>query len=241
MPHLPTATAGRSSVEGTGRGAVTWTNPDVTPVGVVRDDTGRPVSRHRRGWIRIVLGTLLLVGGIAFGIQGILSSAEYRSDAFDDAVGEGRLEGVGPTDPVTFVVDDATGEDFTIFLDTPDTGNSIPLDREVQSTECVVRRSDGSEQEILGRIQGVASDIGGLRSVGGFSATPGETTVTCGWRAPVRRLDRGRADSRTFLVSPGAPSLAAGGVLTILAGVAGALGGGALLAWGLHGRRELAA
>lgn len=219
---------------------MTWTNPDVTPVGVARDGAGRPVSRHRRGWIRIVLGTLLLVGGIAVAIAGILTSIEFRSNAFDDAVGEGRLEGVGPTDPVSFVVDDTTGEDFTIFLDTPDTGNSTHLEREVQSTECIVNRSDGTEQEILGRIQGVASDIGGLRSVGGFSATPGDTTVTCGWRAPVRRLDRGRADSRTFLVSPGAPSLAADGVVAILAGVFTAIAGGALLAWGLHGRRELA-
>ena len=220
---------------------MTWTNPDVTPVGVVHDRTGRPVSRHRKGWVRIVVGAVLLVGGVAVAIGGILESIEYRSNAFEEAVGEGRLEGVGPTDPVTFVVDDTTGSDFTIFLDTPDTGNSTSLEREVQSTECDVVRSDGTEEEVLGRIQGVASDIGGLRSVGGFSATPGETTVTCGWRAPSPRLDRGRADSRTFLVSPGAPSLAAGGVLSVVAGVAGALGGGALLAWGLHGRRELAA
>lgn len=220
---------------------MTWTNPDVTPVGVVHDGTGRPVSRHRKGWVRVVVGALLLVGGVAVAISGILESIEYRSNAFDEAVGVGRLEGVGPTDPVTFVADETTGEDFTIFLDTPDTGNDTHLEREVQSTECTVVRSDGTEQEILGRIQGVASDIGGLRSVGGFSATPGETTVTCGWRAPTRRLDRGRADSRTFLVSPGAPSLAAGGVLTIFAGVTAALAGGALLAWGLHGRRELAA
>ena len=220
---------------------MTWTNPDVTPVGVVRDVTGRPVSRHRKGWVRIFVGALLLVGGVALGIRGLLASAEYRSNAFDEAVGEGRLEGVRPTDPVSFVVDAATGEDFTIFLDTPGTGNDTHLEREVQSTECTVVRSDGTEQEILGRIQGVASDIGGLRSVGGFSATPGETTVTCGWRAPSRRMDRGRADSRAFLVSPGAPSLAADGVVTILAGVVTALAGGALLAWGLHGRRELAA
>lgn len=182
----------------------------------------------------------MLIGGVALAVGGIRASIEFRSDAFDDAVGEGRLEGVGPTDPVRFVVDEATGEDFTIFLDTPDTGNSTRLDREVQSTECTVVRSDGTEQEVLGRLQGVASDIGGLRSVGGFSATPGETTVTCGWRAPNRRLDRGRADSRPFLVSPGAPSAAADGVLAILAGVGVALAGGALLAWGLHGRHALA-
>lgn len=219
---------------------MTWTNPDVTPVGIVRDGAGRPVTRHRRGWVRVAVGAVLLVGGVAVTIGGIVASIEYRSDALDDAVGEGRLEGVGPTDPVTFVVDEATGTDFTIHLDTPDSGNSTHLDREVQSTECVVARSDGTEQEVLGRIQGVASDIGGLRSVGGFSATPGETTVTCGWRAPSRRLDRGRADSRLFLVSPGKPSLAADGVVATLAGVSLALAGGALLAWGLHGRHELA-
>lgn len=219
---------------------MTWTNPDVTPVGVVRDAAGRPVSRHRRGWVRVALGAALLAGGIAAAASGILTSIEFRSNALDDAVGQGRLEGVGPTDPVSFIVDDATGEDFTIFLDTPGTGNSTHLEREVRSTECTVARSDGTEQEVLGRAQGAASDVGGLRSVGGFSATPGETTVTCGWRPPVRRLDRGRADSRTFLVSPGAPSLAADGVVVILAGVFTAIGGGALLAWGLHGRRELA-
>lgn len=218
---------------------MTWPNPDVTPVGVARDATGQPVSRHRRGWGRVLLGGLLLVGGIAVAIGGIVASIEYRSNALDDAVGQGRLEGVGPTAPVSFVVDASTGEDFAIYLDTPGTGNDTHLEREVQSTECVVRRSDGTEKEILGRIQGVASDINGLRSVGGFSATPGETTVTCGWRAPSRRLDRGRADSRAFLVSPGAPSLAADGVAAILAGVFTALGGGALLVWGLHGRREL--
>lgn len=218
---------------------MTWTDPDVTPVGVAVDHTGRPVSRHRRGWARIVVGALLLVGGLVLAVSGVLASIDVRSDAFDDAVGEGRLEGVGPTEPVRFVVDEATGEDFTIFLDTPDTGNSTHLDREVQSTECTVERSDGTEQEVLGRIQGVASDIGGLRSVGGFSAPPGETTVTCGWRPPSLRLDRGRADSRPFLVSPGAPSQAAGGVVAVLAGVGAALAGGALLAWGLHGRHRL--
>jgi hypothetical protein len=219
---------------------VTWPNPDVTPVGVARDATGRPVSRHRRGWVRVLLGGLLLVGGIVLAGQGILRSIEHRSDAFDEAVGEGRLEGVGPTDPVRFTVDETTGRDFTIYLDTPGTGNDTHLDREVQSTECAVVRSDGTDKEILGRIQGTASDIGGLRSVGGFSATPGETTVTCGWRSPNRRLDRGRADSRTFLVTPGTPSDAAGGVLSTIGGVFLALAGGALLAWGVHGRHELA-
>lgn len=218
---------------------MTWTNPDVTPVGVARDATGRAVSRHRRGWVRILVGTALLLGGIALAVAGILESINHRSEAFEDAVGQGLLEGVGPTDPVVFVADDATGDDFTIYLDTPGTGNDVHLEREVQSTECVVRRSDGTEKEILGRIQGVASDIGGLRSVGGFSATPGETTVTCGWRSPSLRLDRGRADSRVFLVSPGKPSVAGGGVLVTIVGVFGAIGGGFLLAWGLHGRREM--
>ena len=218
---------------------MTWTNPDVTPVGVARDRTGKPVSRHRLGYVRILVGTVLLVGGVAGAVVGIVDSVGFRSDAFDHAVGRGVLEGVGPTDPVIFVTDDATGDDFTIFLDTPDLGNSVHLEREVQSTECVVRRSDGTEKEILGRRQGTASDIGGLMSVGGFSATPGETTVTCGWRSPVRRLDRGRADSRVFLVSPGTPSEAGDGVILAIAGVFMAIGGGALLAWGLHGRREL--
>lgn len=218
---------------------LTWQNPDVTPVGVVRDRHGEPVSRHRPGYLRIALGACLLLVGIAMAVVGIVDSINFRSVAFDDAVGRGLLEGVGPTDPVTFVTDESTGDDFTIFLDTPDAANSLDVDREVQSTECVVRRSDGSEKEILGRIQGTASNIGGLLSVGGFSATPGETTVTCGWRDPVRRIDAGRADSRVFLVSPGKPSAAGGGVVLTLVGVFGAIGGGFVLAWGLHGRREM--
>lgn len=219
---------------------MSWQNPDVTPVGVVRDQAGAPVSRHRPGYLRILLGAALLLGGIGMAVYGILDSINFRSDAIDDAVGRGLLEGVGPTDPVTFEADDSTGDEFTIFLDTPDIGNSTHLEREVQSTACTVLRSDGSEKEVLGRIQGTASDIGGLMSVGGFSATPGETTVTCGWRAPSRRLDRGRADERVFLVSPGQPSAAGGGVLVTIVGVFGAIGGGFLLAWGLHGRREMA-
>ena len=218
---------------------MTWPNPDVTPVGVARDATGQPVSRHRRGWARIFLGLLLLVGGIVLAGRGILRSIEHRAEAFDEAVGEGLLEGVGPTDPVRFTVDETTGLDFTIYLDTPGTGNDTHLDREVQSTECAVVRSDGTDKEILGRIQGTASDIGGLRSVGGFSATPGETTVTCGWRSPSRRLDRGRADSRVFIVTPGRPSDAGGGVVVTIGGVFIAIAGGALLVWGIHGRHEL--
>jgi hypothetical protein len=219
---------------------VTWTNPDVTPVGVARDATGQPVSVHKRGWVRIIVGGVLLVGGVALAGLGIFGAIDHRSDALDGAVGRGVLEGVGPTEPVTFVASADTGDDFTIYLDQPGGGNDLPLEREVQSTECTVRRSDGTDKEVLGRIQGVASDIGGLRSVGGFSAPPGETVVTCGWRAPVPRLDRVRADQRTFVVSPGKPSDAAGGVLLTLAGITAALAGGALVAWGLHGRRALA-
>jgi len=216
-----------------------WQNADVTPVGVVRDQAGAPVSRHRPGYLKILLGAVLLLGGIAVAVVGIVDSINFHSETVDEAVGRGLLEGVGPTEPVTFVTDEATGDDFTIFLDTPDLGNTTNLDREVQSTECLVRRSDGTEKEILGRIQGAASDIGGLLSVGGFSATPGETTVTCGWRSPARRLDRGRADSRVFLVSPGKPLEAGRGVLLAVGGVFTAIAGGALLARGLHGRREI--
>ena len=224
----------------TGGLGVTWSDPDVRPAGVARDHGGAPVTRHVRGWVRIVVGTVGLSAGVALAVLGILASVDHRSRALDDAVARGVLEGVGPTEPVTFVAGEGTGHEFTIYLDTPGGGNEVHLEREVQSTTCEVKRADGTAATVLGRLQGVASDIGGLRSVGGFSAPTGETTVTCGWRDPGRQ-DRGRADARTFVVSPGAPSEAGRGVLLTLGGVTVALAGGALLAWGIHGRHRFVA
>lgn len=219
---------------------MTWSDPDVRPVGVVRRPDGAPLTRHVRGWVRIVVGAVALLAGIALAVAGIAESVDHRAEVLDGAVARGLLEGVGPTEPVTFVAGEGTGDEFTIYLDTPGGGNEVHLEREVQSTTCEVERADGTTATVLGRLQGVASDIGGLRSVGGFSAPTGETTVTCGWRDPGRQ-DRGRADARTFVVSPGAPSEAGRGVLLTLGGVTVALAGGALLAWGIHGRHRFVA
>lgn len=219
---------------------MTWSDPDVRPAGVARQADGTPVTRHVRGWGRIAVGSVALLAGTGLAAAGILASVDQRSAALDGAVARGVLAGVGPTDPVTFVAGEGNGHEFTIYLDTPGGGNAVHLEREVQSTTCEVERADGSRATVLGRRQGVASDIGGLRSIGGFSAPTGATTVTCGWRDP-GRLDRGRADSRTFVVSPGSPSTAARGVLSTLAGVVVALAGGALVAWGVHGRHRLVA
>lgn len=218
---------------------MTWSDPDVQPAGVARAPDGAPLIRHARGWVRIAVGVVALLAGIGLALVGILESVDHRAEALDHAVARGLLEGVGPTDPVAFVAGEGHGHEFTIYLDTPGGGNDVQLEREVQSTTCEVERADGSHATVLGRLQGVASDIGGLRSVGGFSAPTGPTTVTCGWRDPGRQ-DRGRAESRTFVVSPGSPSTAARGVLWTLAGVAVALAGGAVLAWGIHGRHRLA-
>lgn len=217
---------------------MTWSDPDVRPAGVARGPDGAPLTQRERGWVRIVVGAVALLAGVGLAVAGILESVDHRAEALDAAVARGLLEGVGPTEPVTFVAGEGNGHEFTIYLDTPGGGNDVQLEREVQSTTCEVERADGSHATVLGRLQGVASDIGGLRSVGGFSAPPGETTVTCGWRDPGRQ-DRGRADSRTFVVSPGSPASAAQGVVWTLGGVGVALAGGAVLAWGIHGRHRL--
>ena len=219
-------------------GGVSWENPDVTPVGVVRHADGASVSRRVRGWGRIVVGGLLVAVGLVLGVVGIVDSVDHRSDALDGAVGRGVLQGVGPTDPVQFLVTEREA-DFTIYLDTPDAGNSVNLEREVQSTVCTIEPARGPDVTVRGSRQGVASDIGGLLSIGGFTATEGQTTVTCGWNEPTR-FDRGRADQRDFVVSPGKPSEAATGVTLVLVGVAASLAGCALLVWGLIGKHELA-
>ncbi len=210
---------------------MSWQNPDVTPVGLVRDSTGAPVSVRRRGKARLAVGGLLLAGGIGAGVAGILDAVGDRADALDDAVARGTLAGVGPTEPVRFVVD-AKGE-FTIFLDTPGSGNDVELEREVGATVCVAAFADGTDDTVRGSRQGTASDIGGLRSVGGFTAPEGEVEVTCGWDEPMR------AGSRDYVVSPGDPDDVGLGVALAVGGVFVAIAGGFVLAWGLRGHHEV--
>jgi hypothetical protein len=64
-------------------------------------------------------------------------------------------------------------------------------------------------------------------------------TVSCAYTSGTRSSERRRPDAVAYVVTPGKPSFAASGVLTILGGVAVALLGGFLAGWGwLGGRRR---
>jgi hypothetical protein len=209
---------------------VSWSNPDVVPVGIPQGPGGTPVTRRRRGWGRVVVGAALLALGIGGFTFGTFDAVGDRDDAIDAAVARGDVRRDGP-ERIEFETEDKV--EYTIFLDGPSSGNDFELEREVGATVCDVGFADGTDDTVRGDRQDTASDIDGLRSIGGFVAPEGLVTVLCRFESFTQ------ADSRSFIVTPGDPDDVGSGILVGVAAAFVGVLGGFVLAWGLRGRYEV--
>jgi hypothetical protein len=233
-----------------------WPNLDVTPV---RQEPGaappgpstplapshdpfgsRPTTR-RRGWVRIVLGLAAVVAGIVAGVLGIVQAVDERARIESDAVARGVVRDGGLGEPLTFTVPAGGDQDYSVYLIFEGKVSQEP-DQElaVRDTGCAATLpNERGEVTFRGARQGVSNTIGQASTVGHFSTPPGRVEIRCGYTSSTRGSRRVRPDSVRYVVTPGKPSGAIGGVLLILGGVFVALGGGFLAAWGWRGRRRL--
>lgn len=202
-----------------------------------RDDPfGSGSSRRRRGWIRIGLGVLLLVGGIGAAIFGIVQATTEYDRIDEDAVARGTVRDTARPDALRFVSPGPGRRDYTVYLRTGGLGlDSDDEDLTVRDTACVATMPDGVETRFRGARQDIAVTLGSAASVGHFSSQPGTVRVVCAYSSGSRGSRRVRPDAVPFVVTTGRPTLIGGGVLTIVGGVTVALLGGFVLAWGLRG------
>jgi len=232
-----------------------WSNPDVTPVGGEpgsRADADRPLSRPpgedpfgsrpsrvRRGWVRVVLGALLAVGGVLALGYGIVEAVRAGNAITDDAVARGTVREGGGQE-ATFVVPDREDREYTVYLQFSGVfSNDEDEDLTVRDTRCVATTSTGERVAFGGNRQDVAATIGGSASVNHFAAPAGPTVVRCGYGDGTRSSRVRRPDSIGFVVTPGTPSLAGDGVLYIFGGVGANLLGGFLFWSGWRRRRPV--
>lgn len=231
-----------------------WTNLDVTPVGQAPgsgppgpstaappggDPFGSRPSRRRRGWIRVVLGVVVLVGGCVAAIGGIVRAVDERDRIESGAVARGVVTAVAPEEErVTFEVPDRDRRDYTVYLLFEGVVSKEPeQELAVRDTGCTATLPSGDQTTFRGSRQNVSSSVGQASSVGHFSAAPGTVAIRCAYVSSSRRSRRQRPDSVAYVVTPGKPA-ALTGTLAIVGGVFAALAGGFLSAWGWRGRRQ---
>ncbi|MDW5597344.1 hypothetical protein VSS74_23555 [Conexibacter stalactiti] len=239
---------------------MSWSDPDVTPVGGApgaRAELPRPVagesgfpagedpfgsrpSVQRRGWIRLVLGVVLLVGGIAGLAVGIVQAVGAHGRIEGDAVGRGIVREGGRGGALAFEVPPGERRHYTVYLLFEGLfSNDEVQELAVRDTGCLATMPDGVQTAFRGARQGVAATLGNAASVGHFSSQPGRVTIACAYTSGTRSSERRRPGAVAFVVTPGTPSWVGSGVLTILGGVAAGLLGGFLAVWGWRGRRRI--
>ena len=196
----------------------------------------RPTVR-RRGWLRVALGAALLAGCVALAISGISGAVDSREELEEDAVGHGTVrEGLG--EPVPFVVPEGERREYSVYLLFGGIeSNSDVQELAVRDTGCVAHLPDGAQTRFRGARQDVSTTIGSASSVGHFSSQPGAVFVRCGYVSGAVGSESRRPGAVPYIVTPGSPGEVGAHVLAIIGGVFGAIGGGALLLWGWHGRR----
>lgn len=197
---------------------------------------GRP---RRRGWIRLVVGVLLALVGIAGVVGGIAKAVGDSARIDDDAVARGVVREVRWPDPVSFVVPDGDRRDYTVYLRL----GGVVTDSDDQSlvasdTACVVRLPNAEQTGFSGARQGVSVTLGASVSVGHFSSRPGRVRLSCVLNRGTPRSRAVRGDGVPFVVTAGRPSGAIGGVVAIFAGIVVLLLGGGLAVWGLVATRR---
>lgn len=205
---------------------------DVTPVGSA---PGALAGPPRRGWVRVVAGLALIVAGVVATGVGIVQAVGAHGRIEGDAVARGQVGGDGA--PVAFTVPGGDRREYSVYLLFGGVeSNSDVQELAVRDTGCVATMPDGARTEFRGARQGVAATLGDSSTVGHFSSLPGRVTVRCGYTSGTRRSARVRPGSVPYVVTPGAPSFAGAGVLTIVGGVTAALAGGAFALWGWRRR-----
>lgn len=234
-----------------------WTNPDVTPVGGVagaraeqarpsplpggEDPFGTRPSRRSPGWVRVVLGALLIAGGIALIGAGIVQTVRWGSGIEDDAVARGAVhEDTEQTRAVTFRVPPGERRDYTVYLllrGRDDDENRRDLI--VRDTACVAEMPDGVRTSFRGARQGASATVGSASSVGHFSSQPGAVGVVCAYTTGTRSSRRIRPERVEYVVTPGTPGAVGLGIAGIAGGVVVLLGGIGLVVWGLMRRRSI--
>ncbi|UUY03956.1 hypothetical protein LRS13_00035 [Svornostia abyssi] len=234
-----------------------WTNPDVTPVGGAagaRADQSRPAplsggedpfgsrpSRRSPGWVRVILGVLLVVASIALIVVGIGKTVESGSGIESDAVARGEVrESVEQTRAVTFVVPPGERRDYTVYLLlTGRDGFENRRDLTVRDTACVAELPDGVQTRFRGARQGASTTIGKASSVGHFSAQPGRVAVVCAYTQGTRSSRRIRPETAAYVVTPGTPGAMGLGIAMIVGGATVLIGAGFLIAWGMRRRKTV--
>ncbi len=189
---------------------------DVTPVGWRAGPT-----RRKRGWLRILFGLILTVGGLAGVGLGIVATINERDKIDNDAVARGA-----PGETLTFEAPEAG--DYTVFLIFHGGGlqQTTRQERVVRNTECQVDLAGTGRTVFTGSRQSVSITLGSASSVGRFDTGPGPVTLLC----------QGFADDVEYAVTAGQPSLLRS-IMTIIGGAFAAAGGIGLLIWGLIGKR----
>ncbi len=194
-------------------------------------DTPASRLRRRRSPLLGLLALVLLVGGIAATVVGIVRLA--LEAGVDDArvVARGTVVPLDapPAPLVTFTA--SAGEQFTVWL--REGGASNVRESLVAGTECAVTRPDGTLARVRGSRQGTSVATDDNETIGTFATTAGTTAVACrhvpfgGWR------NRGRLrDEHRFVVERGTPGDGLAGLWLLLPGLAAAgLGLVAALRW----------
>lgn len=234
-----------------------WTNPDVTPVGGAagagagggrpaplsggEDPFGSRPSRRRPGWVRIIIGDLLIIASIALIVVGIGRTADSGSGIEGDAVARGEVrEDAERTRAVTFDVPAGERRDYSVYLLLSGRdGFENRRELTVRDTACVAEMPDGVQSRFRGARQGTSMTIGKASSVGHFSSQPGRVAVVCAYTQGTSSSRRIRPEVAAYVVTPGTPGEMGTGIAMIVGGVFGLIGGGFLVVWGLLRRRSV--
>jgi hypothetical protein len=199
-------------------------------------------SRHRErgpGWLRIVAGLLIVLGGIGLTVYGIAGAVDAAGKVEGDAVGRATVRDNEVRDVVRFTVPEGERRRYTVWmLFDGYTSNDDLRELMVRDTGCAVDLPGGDETRFRGARQGTSVVLGDAATVGTFTSAAGEVRVRCAYITGTLRSERRRESGVPYVVTPGGPSEFGSDVLLIVGGVFGAIGGGIIAAWGWSRRRR---
>lgn len=204
------------------------------------DPFGSRPSVRRHGWIRLLLGVILLVGGVGATVAGIVQAIEARNRIESRAVARGTVRD-GLRGAVAFDVPEGERRRYAVYLLLKGglVRNSENDDLVARDTGCVASMPDGVLTRFSGSRQTISETLGNAVSVGRFTSQPGRVSIVCGYVSGTRRSERVRPDGVPYVVTEGGPSWTSSGVLTIIGGITAGILGGFLFGWGWRGRRRV--
>lgn len=183
---------------------------------------GSPLRRRRSAALGAV-AAVLLIGGLAAAILGLVRAAAETGPSADEIVASGVVAGLdGPdAEPARFLVPRETS--MTVWLRLDGVRDAV-REQVVGSVACEAARADGRREAFRGSRQGTSIAVERFATVGVFRASEGTTAVACrqlpfGRRARARRL----GSEKAFVVVAGRPAERVGGLLWLIGGVAAAL------------------